>query len=263
MSGERGWSAQDVHAAARAWVWVPDDALRFRADGLDVVGYPDHFAMPTQVLPRPCEGEADALVERAREVARGWGRDTLFWWVSSDSPAGITEALTRRGAVLTEEAAVLALEIGQGVPDLAVPSAVSVRLVDDERAVRDSEAVSAQAFETSPTPEARLASILDEERRSWADRSGFRSLAYLDGEPVATGGCTMAEQVARLWGAGAHPQHRGRGGYRAVLDHRLRLARELGATLALVKGRVATSGPILRRAGFDAYGVERCFALTV
>ena len=29
--------------------------------------------------------------------------------------------------------------------------------------------------------------------------------------------------------------------------------------LALVKGRVETSGPILRRAGFTAYGDERCY----
>jgi hypothetical protein len=29
-----------------------------------------------------------------------------------------------------------------------------------------------------------------------------------------------------------------------------------GAAMALVKGRVETSGPILRRAGFTAYGQE-------
>ena len=33
---------------------------------------------------------------------------------------------------------------------------------------------------------------------------------------------------------------RGRGSYRAVLAERLRLAREHGATLALVKGRILT-----------------------
>lgn len=52
-------------------------------------------------------------------------------------------------------------------------------------------------------------------------------------------------------------------------DHRVRspqeidaeLARAHGATLALVKGRVETSVPILRRAGFTVYGEDRCYRL--
>ena len=41
------------------------------------------------------------------------------------------------------------------------------------------------------------------------------------------------------------------------------LAREHGAALALVKGRVETSGPILLRAGFADYGEERCYWLSI
>jgi hypothetical protein len=48
-----------------------------------------------------------------------------------------------------------------------------------------------------------------------------------------------------------------------VLAERLRLARAHGATLALVKGRVETSGPILLRSGFAAYSEERCYWLPV
>jgi hypothetical protein len=44
--------------------------------------------------------------------------------------------------------------------------------------------------------------------------------------------------------------------YRAVLGKRLSYAVAHGATMALVKGRIDTSGPILRRAGFTAYGQE-------
>ena len=40
-----------------------------------------------------------------------------------------------------------------------------------------------------------------------------------------------------------------------------RLARAHGATLALVKGRAETSGPILLRAGFAEYDEERCYWL--
>lgn len=242
---------------------MPDEALRCKEDGLDIVGYPSYYEMPTQVFPCSWDGPVEDLVERARRVAREWRRDALFWWVTDDSTPGILEALQRAGGTLTEQAEVLAMDIARGTPDLAVPSEVVVHRVDDAQSLRDSEAVAAAAYETTPTPEELLPRVLADERRSWENRAGFRSIAYLGQQPAATGGCTMAGPVARLWGAGALREHRGKGAYRAVLDHRLRLARELGATLALVKGRVATSAPILRRAGFDSYGVERCYKLTV
>jgi hypothetical protein len=31
--------------------------------------------------------------------------------------------------------------------------------------------------------------------------------------------------------------------------------------MALVKGRIETSGPVLRRAGFEVYGQERIYAV--
>ena len=46
---------------------------------------------------------------------------------------------------------------------------------------------------------------------------------------------------------------------RALLAARCEDARRQGCDLALVKGRVETSGPVLRRAGFTAYDAERCF----
>jgi hypothetical protein len=52
------------------------------------------------------------------------------------------------------------------------------------------------------------------------------------------------------------PQARGLGVYRAVLDARLDYAVANGGLMALVKGKVDTSGPILRRAGFAAFGQE-------
>jgi GNAT superfamily N-acetyltransferase len=79
--------------------------------------------------------------------------------------------------------------------------------------------------------------------------------------PAACGGCTLRAEVAHLWGAVTLREYRRRGAYRAVLAERLRLARAHGATLALVKGRVETSGPILLRAGFTEYDEERCFWL--
>ena len=83
-------------------------------------------------------------------------------------------------------------------------------------------------------------------------------LASVGGEPAACGGCTLRGDVAHLWGAVTLREYRRRGACRAVLAERLRLARARGATLALVKGRADTSGPILLRAGFAEYDEERC-----
>ena len=91
--------------------------------------------------------------------------------------------------------------------------------------------------------------------------TNFRVLACVDGAPACTGGATLNDELAQLWGAVTLPAFRRRGSYRAVLAERLRLARDHGAELALVKGRVETSGPILLRAGFTDYGQERCYWL--
>jgi GNAT superfamily N-acetyltransferase len=85
----------------------------------------------------------------------------------------------------------------------------------------------------------------------------------VDGQPAAGGGCSIVGEVARLWGAGTRPPFRGRGAYRALLAARIRIAKQHGATLALVKGRLKTSGPILRRAGFTPYAEERSYCVPV
>lgn len=91
---------------------------------------------------------------------------------------------------------------------------------------------------------------------------GVVVVAYLDGRPVGTSGLTLTDdRVARLWGGGVLEDARGRGAYRAMLDARLRWAVERGARMALVKGRVQTSGPILARAGFAPFGEERSWLL--
>ena len=89
---------------------------------------------------------------------------------------------------------------------------------------------------------------------------GGAVVAYLDGVPVGAGESPSAGDVARLWGGAVREEARGlRRLPRRCLDARLRYGRDHGATMALVKGRIQTSGPILRRAGFERYGEERSY----
>ena len=71
----------------------------------------------------------------------------------------------------------------------------------------------------------------------------------------------VAGETIRLWGGAVVPSARHTGAYRALLDHRLRAGDEAGCTLALVKGRVETSAPVLLKAGFRAYGEVRAYRL--
>ena len=87
---------------------------------------------------------------------------------------------------------------------------------------------------------------------------GFIGLGIL-GAPMA--GHLLAGPTIRLWGGAVLPEAQHTGVYRALLDHRLGVGVAAGATMALVKGRVETSAPVLLRAGFRQYGEVRAYRL--
>jgi GNAT superfamily N-acetyltransferase len=166
--------------------------------------------------------------------------------------------LTDRGAVVSDTVQVLALELSD-LP--AGDPAVHWEIVHDEQTLRDARQVYREVW-GGPEPSAdRWERDLAEVALPVGEREAFQLVAYVEGEPASAGGCTRAADVARLWGAATRPAWRGHGAYRAVVAARLDLAREHGATLGLVKGLVTTSGPILRRLGFTAYGEERLLTL--
>ena len=59
-------------------------------------------------------------------------------------------------------------------------------------------------------------------------------LAELEGQPVATGMLFIYDDVAILAGASTLPEARSRGAQNALLDARLRYAKERGCTLAMM-----------------------------
>jgi MFS family permease len=260
------WTPQRVLDAAAGMEWVPEGAIEMRTDDYRLIRYPDVVLDPTfraaQVTWSRTARSPDEVLDEVVARVREWGLPGVAWWVSAATePAGTEQALSARGADLIDAVEVLALEIGAGLPQLDVPADVAVELVRDERTFHAASAVTVQGWERAEPDEVELAHRYQEAIADLASWSSFRVVAIVDNEPVSTGGCSLAGEVAQLWGAVTLPAARGRGGYRAVLAERLRLAREHGATLALVKGRVLTSGPILLRAGFADYGEERCYWL--
>ena len=262
------WTADAVTAAAADWVWLPPEAEQVRTDDYLLIAYPMHLQHPTQVVRSASVRPAGDLIDEVTARVREWHRDRVWWWIRADTRPEDTEAvLQARGGTLAETVRVLAYDLSAGLPDLELPgdpAGLRAELVRDEATLADSVRVNDEVWderkERTRTDVARELADIRAELASW---SGYRVVVYAHGEPAATGGCTIVDGVARLWGAGARPAFRGLGAYRVLLATRVGLAREHGATLALVKGRVETSAPILRRAGFTEYGEERSYRLPV
>jgi hypothetical protein len=245
-------SAESVITASNAWLWVPDNAVSVETSDYLLVRYPDYFDHALELIrfkpAGPVEDAMAAVLDRARQFAR----PALHWMVRLDGPAGVPELLEARGATVG---------LSADNTDCPAPSAAGVELrwQTDIATARDAAALDVAVFGGSMPPEDCLAKNAARDSATVPAGEGGRLVAYVDGAAVGTGGVTMADEVARLWGGGVAEKARRRGVYRAILAARLAYGASHGATMALVKARIETSGPILRRAGFAAYGQERIY----
>lgn len=146
---------------------------------------------------------------------------------------------------------------------IEVPPTADAEVVRTLEQVREVDAINVPVWQQAPLDAQGLRDELTDIETGLTTGAGFRVLGRLQGDAVSTGGCTVIDGFARLWGAATLEHARGSGAYRAVLAERLRVSAEWGASTALVKGRVSTSAPILARAGFTQYGDERAYRLRV
>lgn len=265
----------EVAAASAAWLWFPDDATTYSTEELLLVRWPDYFGVPPTLMHLAVDGadgsdgsdvedDVDRLLAEAAGRVQAWGLGELVVRVGVDAPGVLVETLEDLDAVVVETVDVFALDLDGGVPDLAAPADVEVRWALDEATTREHLEVGIAAFEEGELPDdERLRELAEETALAHREGRGSTAVAYLDGAAVGSGGLTLADGVARLWGAGVVPDARGRGVYRSLLTSRLQYAVAHDASFALVKGRVDTSGPTLRRAGFASYGQERDYLLTL
>jgi hypothetical protein len=268
------WTPQRVHDAAIAMEWRPDGAIEVLADDYRLIRYPDWAldpALPAAHVTRSriygssrTQRPAGEIIDEVAARVRRWGLRGVAWWVSSATrPPDTEQTLRARGGKQIDAVQILARELGGGLPDLDVPADVRVELVTDEGTFRAASMVTVRGWGRREPTAAALARECTGVIRDLASWSSFRVVAMIGQQPASCGGCTLRGEVAQLWGAVTLREYRRRGSYRAVLAERLRLAREHGAALTLVKGRVETSGPILLRAGFADYGQERCYWLPI
>jgi hypothetical protein len=254
-------SADKVVAASNAWTWIPDNATTEATREHLLVRFPDYFDHPLELLRfTPAEESTATLastVETVLERARQFGLPDLYWWVKLDSPPEVADLLVARGATVDETLDVLAVDLRKGAPELLPPvKEVALRWATEVPTHRDGTQVGVTVFGGSMPPQERLAEEARRDSATVKAGDGGMVVAYVDGAPVGSGGISMADGVARLWGGAVLEPARGQGVYRAILAARLMYGAAHGATMGLVKGRVDTSGPILRQAGFAPFGQE-------
>ena len=262
------WTAQRVLEADADWVWVPDGAIDVHTDDYQLIRFPDGLLDPgspvAQVVSSDTARPLDEVIAEVAGQVRGWALSSVDWWITAATRPADTEAvLLARGAELTESLNILGCPLDGAAPGPDPPAGVLVELVQDERTLRAAFAVAVPGWGRAEPDEAELARRLRETLHDLSTWATFQVVAYLAGTPVSVGACSIKGEVAQLWGGVTLPSARRRGAYRAVLAERMRLAREHGATLALVKARPDTSAPILLRAGFIDYDQQRRYRLAI
>ena len=249
--------AADVLAEAAAWVWVP--TTRGRS------GRPSSGSWPTRATTRsrPWPSTSTRPGSLRGSSWTCWARRLRWTGRRSRSRASATPP-GRRPSSPTWPGEVSCARRSRCWPAdwTTCPRSTSrttskLRQVQDVATLSDAGHVATTVFGGTPrTPEEVEAAVahLSPTDPSW--------VAYRSGVPVGAAGVALVEGVARLWGGSVVPDAQHTGVYRALLARRLQHARDAGRRMALVKGRVETSAPILRRAGFAAYGEERAYRVT-
>jgi len=255
-------TAESVAAASAAWVWVPDNATVVEDDEYTILRMPDYFDHQLAVTTFEPAGPLEEAVDRVLERARSFGLPEVRWQMRFDGPEELAAELESRGARTHVMLDVLACDLRGGGPELPPPSVdVAVRWATDFETSRDASTVGVTGFGGTLPPDERIEANAARDAETVPAGDGGMLVAYVDGLPAGSGGVTLVDGVARLWGGVVVPSARGQGIYRAVLNARLSYAVTHGATMALVKGNIATSGPILRRAGFAAFGREPLYSV--
>lgn len=250
----------DIHRASAAWVWFPRDSEQEKSD-LQLVRYPARFGGGVRASQVDSSADPAAVLDRAVARTQSWNETSLTFWTNAADRPDLEDELRRRGAEHVDTVSVLARPVAG--PPIAVPPTATAEIVQTFDQVREVDAINVPVWQQDPLDEEGLRVELDEVTAEFAAGRGARVIGRLDGAAVSTGGCTVVDGFVRLWGAATLESARGRGAYRAVLAERLRVGAELGAITVLVKGRIATSAPILVRAGFIHHGDERAYRLTV
>ena len=233
---------------------------RVEVEGVFVV-LPSGFPLGLVCPERIDESEVERVVDSVRRLHRAEQRAKALWFVpESASPEGLSKRLLALGMKPNDvpgadarNAQMVCLE----APPPGPPGVVARRAATFEEFLQALLA----AVDSFGMDQATRAALTREANRTWPFQSQPGAVntfvALVDGEVVAYGGARFGQTAVYLAGGGTHPDHRGRGAYRALVRARWDAAVERG-TPALTVGAGEMSRPILERLGFSIVGWEDC-----
>jgi hypothetical protein len=261
------WTDEQIIDEARKWRWRPSDTKEISYQRFNLDLYPGSWNenfVEAKFLPNQ---SPDVLVEEVLAAASQLRLSKLAWRVSSSPDSlELERVLVDAGFVAEKMDELLAWELGDGrapiLPEPVVSGEVIAEQVTNFEHYQAARRVEAAAFGHQPPSEQELEQEWSSATAGSEEAAKFaRFVSRIGNVPISTGGLTMSDNVVRLWGAGTHPAHRGRGGYRAITIARMDEGHHRGATIAIVNARTGTSGPILKRMGFRLVSLTKEYEL--
>lgn len=171
------------------------------------------------------------------------------WYVFPQSkPADLDERLQKFNPTTVTE--MQGLYANTDDRHFQMPEGVVVEALSSENIEDYIETSNAGWGQTGPQAEKiRLKVRRDFEKGEMGDYRCF--LAKYAGQPAATGLMRVVNKVGYFYGGSTRPEFRGKGAYRGLVCHRLRLLEAENVPLAIVLARKNTSAPICRKLGFQ------------
>jgi hypothetical protein len=212
-------------------------------------GFENHPEGTTVLRLRIEPERVEPIVEEIRALLAEHGRSVVTWETcAASTPADLHERLLKLGMTPYDEPVAAAMVLLE--PPEGATSEVRVTKAKTLEEYRRSLEIAADSFGMDDTQRVELLAEAEEkfERRAGSPTSE-QFLAWLDGDPVATGSATYGEHGVVMNGGSTQPAARGRGAYRALVRARWDEAVRRG-TPALVTQAGSMSRPILERLGF-------------
>lgn len=199
------------------------------------------------------DGIITSTINRFKELNKPW-----TWWLGLlSAPENLPEYLEKHGLVLTREQPLMAICLDD-VSDPSTPVGLDIRLVEDEKALRDfSKTLAAgngvpqfagPAYEIECLPSLWDLSI----RR--------RYVGYEEGEPVSTSAFLIYHNVAGVYQVATVPEARGKRYGTALTLMALKDASQLGVKVAVIHSSDMAYN-LYRRMGFKDIGKHCIYQL--
>lgn len=195
--------------------------------------------------------DVDERVERTIDIYRARSRSFRWWVPPSTEPRDLVATLRAHGLRHVWDSAGMAADLTNLTLRQPQGQAFTIRRVTDRPALTQWGDILGEVFAMLPADAAIWVDAYH--HLGFGSRSGWTQfVAYLDGQPVATSSLLLRGALAGIYHVGTLEEARGRGIGAAITLEAMRLAREAGATTAVLQSSEMGAG-VYRSIGFEHY----------